>query len=60
MQYFILTDLSEPMKLEACKIKTDFFTFSTLSEICQRLVSQYFLLSSEDLSTWDSDPEEFC
>lgn len=53
-------DLTEPLRLEACKVKTEFFTYGTLTEICQRLVSQYFLLSSEDLNTWDSDPEEFC
>ncbi|XP_069137987.1 importin-11-like [Argopecten irradians] len=50
----------EPVRQEACKVKAEFFTYDTLSEICRRLVSQYFLLSGEDLSTWDSDPEEFC
>ncbi|XP_076103519.1 importin-11-like [Mytilus galloprovincialis] len=54
------SELTEPMRQESCKIKTEFFTFATLSEICRRLVSQYFLLSSEDLNTWDTDPEEFC
>lgn len=46
--------------MEAYKIKMDFFQFGTLREICRRLVSQYFLLTSEDLSNWDSDPEGFC
>lgn len=46
--------------MEAYKIKMDFFQFGTLREICHRLVSQYFLLTSEDLSNWDADPEGFC
>ncbi|XP_060607409.1 importin-11-like isoform X2 [Ruditapes philippinarum] len=47
-------------KMQAHKIKAVFFTFETLTEICHRLISQYFLLNHEDLSTWDSDPESFC
>ncbi|GFN82406.1 importin-11 [Plakobranchus ocellatus] len=49
-----------PVTLEANKIISEFFTFDTLAEICRRLVSQYFLLTIDDLSTWDADPEEFC
>lgn len=54
------SDLTEPLRLEACKIKKDFFTYSALSDICIKLVSQYLLMSSEDLAMWDADPEEFC
>ncbi|KAK7116601.1 hypothetical protein V1264_002257 [Littorina saxatilis] len=46
--------------LEARQIVTDFFTFETLSEVCRRLVSQYFLLTTDDLTLWEADPEEFC
>ncbi|XP_052792511.1 importin-11-like [Mya arenaria] len=50
----------DSIKMQAYKIKMCFFTYSTLQEICHRLISQYFLLNHEDLATWDSDPEEFC
>lgn len=53
-------ELTDTVKMEAYKIKMDFFQFGTLREICHRLVSQYFLLTSEDLSNWDADPEGFC
>ncbi|KAK7479675.1 hypothetical protein BaRGS_00029051 [Batillaria attramentaria] len=46
--------------LEASKILKDFFTFETLSEVCRRLVTQYFLLTTDDLTAWEADPEEFC
>lgn len=49
-----------PVTIEANKIITEFFTFDTLSEICRRLVSDYFLLTTDDLTTWDADPEQFC
>lgn len=49
-----------PVTLEANKIISEFFTMDTLAEICRRLVCQYFLLTIDDLSTWDADPEEFC
>ena len=48
------------MRLMAYKTKMEFFTYATLAEICRRLVSQYFLLSTEDLITWEADPEEYC
>lgn len=56
----IFAELTDTVKMEAYKIKMDFFQFGTLREICHRLISQYFLLTSEDLSNWDSDPEGFC
>ncbi|XP_076465605.1 importin-11-like [Babylonia areolata] len=46
--------------LEAKRVLTEFFTFDTLSEVCRRLVSQYFLLTTDDLTAWEADPEEFC
>ncbi|XP_041361999.1 importin-11-like isoform X2 [Gigantopelta aegis] len=51
---------SSAVSTEAQKILTEFFTFDTLSEICRRLVTQYFLLTTDDLTTWDADPEDFC
>lgn len=45
--------------VEAHKIKTDFFTLPVLSEICQQLLSRYFLLSENDLEIWENNPEEF-
>lgn len=59
-QSYNFSELTDTVKMEAHKIKMDFFQFGTLREICHRLVSQYFLLTSEDLSNWDADPEGFC
>ncbi|KAJ8414030.1 hypothetical protein AAFF_G00066280 [Aldrovandia affinis] len=50
---------SKPESLEAHKIKTAFFTHPTLTEIGRRLVSHYFLLTQEELSMWEEDPESF-
>ncbi|KAM6035313.1 importin-11 isoform 2-T4 [Theristicus caerulescens] len=50
---------SSPETLEAHKIKTAFFTYPTLTEICRRLVSHYFLLTNEELMMWEEDPEGF-
>ncbi|XP_069737222.1 importin-11 isoform X2 [Phaenicophaeus curvirostris] len=50
---------SSPETLEAHKIKTAFFTYSTLMEICRRLVTHYFLLTKEELIMWEEDPEGF-
>ncbi|NWR78212.1 IPO11 protein, partial [Centropus unirufus] len=50
---------SSPETLEAHKIKTTFFTYPTLMEICRRLVTHYFLLTKEELMMWEEDPEGF-
>ncbi|TRY54415.1 hypothetical protein DNTS_023688 [Danionella cerebrum] len=50
---------SKPESLEAHKIKTAFFTHQTLMEIGRRLVSKYFLLTEEELTMWEEDPESF-
>lgn len=50
---------SSPETLEAHKIKMSFFTYPTLTEICRRLVSHYFLLTEEELTMWEEDPEGF-
>ncbi|XP_028914814.1 importin-11 isoform X2 [Ornithorhynchus anatinus] len=50
---------SSPETLEAHKIKMAFFTYPTLTEICRRLVTHYFLLTEEELTMWEEDPEGF-
>nr|XP_033786299.1 importin-11 isoform X1 [Geotrypetes seraphini] len=50
---------SRPETLEAHKIKTAFFTCTTLMEICKRLVTHYFVLTEEELTMWEEDPEGF-
>nr|XP_054366752.1 importin-11 [Mirounga angustirostris] len=50
---------SSPETLEAHKIKMAFFTYPTLTEMCRRLVSHYFLLTEEELTMWEEDPEGF-
>ncbi|XP_076859386.1 importin-11 isoform X2 [Brachyhypopomus gauderio] len=45
--------------LEAHQIKSAFFTPPTLTEIGKRLVSKYFLLTEEEVSMWEEDPESF-
>lgn len=50
---------SKPESLEAHRIKMAFFTYSTLTEIGRRLVSHYFLLTEEELTMWEEDPESF-
>nr|XP_020639328.1 importin-11 isoform X1 [Pogona vitticeps] len=50
---------SSPETLEAHKIKASFFTYPTLTEICRRLVTHYFLLTEEELAMWEEDPEGF-
>ncbi|XP_062855531.1 importin-11 [Trichomycterus rosablanca] len=50
---------SKAENLEAHGIKSSFFTHATLTEICKRLVSKYFLLTQEELSMWEEDPESF-
>ncbi|XP_013780751.1 importin-11-like [Limulus polyphemus] len=55
----VIEETKEPATLEAHRIKMEFFTYSTLTEICRRLLTNYFLLTEEDLDSWDNDPEEF-
>lgn len=55
----ILELTKEPETLRAHQIKTAFFQPSTLTEMCRKLVSHYFLLTQDDLDMWDTDPETF-
>ncbi|KAK8782150.1 hypothetical protein V5799_016510 [Amblyomma americanum] len=52
-------DVQDPATLEAAQVKMTFFTYSTVTEMCRRLVLHYFLLTEEELATWDTDPEGF-
>ena len=45
--------------INAHRIKTDFFQLETLTEICRKLVSHYFVLTQDDLDNWNDDPENF-
>ncbi|XP_077988870.1 importin-11-like [Glandiceps talaboti] len=55
-----LEDTKDPQTIVAHKIKLEFFTCATLHEICKRLISQYFLLTDEELQMWETDAEGFC
>ncbi|XP_077867059.1 importin-11-like, partial [Saccoglossus kowalevskii] len=55
-----LEETKDIRTIDAYKLKTAFFTSATLCEICTTLVSHYFLLTSEELLMWESDPEGFC
>ena len=52
-------DDPDPRAAQAHKLKMDFFTAATLTEICKRLILNYFPFKAEDLEQWDSDPEAF-
>ncbi|KZC04053.1 PREDICTED: importin-11 [Dufourea novaeangliae] len=41
------------------KVQREIFTPDTLTEICSRLVTHYFLLTPAELELWDTDPENF-
>ncbi|XP_047739577.1 importin-11 [Hyalella azteca] len=56
----IVEETKNPEALHAYRIKSEFFTTTVLEQICHRLITQYFLLSREDLEIWESDPEGFC
>lgn len=55
----LFAETKELGTLRAHEIKMAFFTADTLTEICRRLVTHYFLLTYYDLELWDSDPESF-
>ncbi|KAJ7365738.1 Importin-11 [Desmophyllum pertusum] len=45
--------------VKAHQVKMAFFTPTVLSEIVRQLILRYFPLTSEDLESWESDPENF-
>lgn len=46
--------------LQAYNIKQDFFTPDAVSDMCRKLIGHYFILTKDELETWDVDPETFC
>ncbi|XP_076243616.1 importin beta11 isoform X2 [Calliopsis andreniformis] len=52
-------DQLDRYELKMSAIKQEFFTPETLTEICSKLVTHYFLLTPNDLELWDMDPENF-
>ncbi|XP_073979099.1 importin-11-like [Rhodnius prolixus] len=55
----VIEDTKEPLSLKAHQIKQLFFDTTTLTEICRKLITHYFILTPQDLALWDSDPEVF-
>ncbi|XP_033099251.1 importin-11-like [Anneissia japonica] len=55
----LIAEKAEPSRIQAAKIKEDFFTESVLTEMGKRLLTSYFLLTPEDLHNWENDPEDF-
>ncbi|XP_022099682.1 importin-11-like [Acanthaster planci] len=55
----VIEETKEQGTIDAHKAKNEFFTESTLREMCHRLLAQYFLLTQEDLEMWENDPEGF-
>lgn len=49
----------EPETLRAHQIKMNFFQLNTLTEMCRKLISHYFILTQDDLNMWESEPETF-
>eukprot|EP00026_Physarum_polycephalum_P001064 Phypoly_transcript_01065.p1 GENE.Phypoly_transcript_01065~~Phypoly_transcript_01065.p1 ORF type:complete len:971 (+),score=137.37 Phypoly_transcript_01065:1-2913(+) len=44
---------------EAARMVAEFFTEQMIKDLAQVLISQYFVLSSEELKDWNDNPEEF-
>ncbi|XP_025988131.1 importin-11 [Solenopsis invicta] len=55
----VIEETKDPLVLRACQLRQEFFTPDTLTEICSRLVTHYFILTSADLEMWDTNPENF-
>ncbi|KAG7205080.1 hypothetical protein KM043_005455 [Ampulex compressa] len=55
----VIEETKHPLTLRAHHLMQEFFTPQTLTEICSRLVTHYFLLTPADLELWDTDPENF-
>nr|XP_012153826.1 PREDICTED: importin-11 isoform X2 [Megachile rotundata] len=51
--------MEETLRRPVKQLREEFFTPETLTEICSRLVTHYFLLTPANLELWDTDPENF-
>lgn len=54
-----IQDTKEEATLKAFAIKSEFFQVNTVTEICSRLITDYLLMTPDDLELWDEDPEGF-
>jgi len=54
-----IQDTKEEATIRAYQIKSQFFQFNTVTEICRRLISDYLLMTKDDLELWGDDPEGF-
>jgi len=54
-----IEDTKDEATIAAYKIKSQFFQANTVSEICRRLITDYLLMTKEDLELWDDDSEGF-
>ncbi|XP_059060913.1 importin-11 [Achroia grisella] len=54
-----IDQVKEPLTLQAHQVKTEVLDTNTVCHMCRHLVTHYFLLSSDDLSLWDAEPESF-
>ncbi|CAH1155509.1 unnamed protein product [Phaedon cochleariae] len=52
-------DVMNPETLRSYEIKKMFFQPHTVSDMCRKLVGHYFILTQDELDSWDADPEEF-
>lgn len=50
---------AEPDVEWALRARKEFFTPVRLNYICEKVIMHYFLLTQQDLETWDDDPEAF-
>lgn len=50
---------AEPDVEWALRVRREFFTPVRLNYICEKVIMHYFLLTQQDLETWDDDPEAF-
>ncbi|XP_011502354.1 PREDICTED: importin-11 isoform X2 [Ceratosolen solmsi marchali] len=55
----VIQETKNLLTLRAHQLKQEFFTLQILKEICIRLVTHYFVLTSSDLEIWNTDPENF-
>ncbi|KAL4717034.1 hypothetical protein ACJJTC_016921 [Scirpophaga incertulas] len=51
--------MKDPLMLQASQMKAELFDENTVCHMCRYLVRHYFVLSADDLSLWDAEPESF-
>ncbi|XP_065837165.1 importin-11-like [Oscarella lobularis] len=48
-----------PLVIQAFQVKLAYFNYSSLVDLCHRLVTRYLPLTQEELDDWDCNPEDF-